>query len=464
MIIKATTQDARKLMLEGSKTLSRIEANGICIDTRYLEDAIDSTELKMQKLTTKMKKLEVYHKLEKYYGRRLKLGSRPQLAHILFDIMGYEAKELTKTDRVKTDEHALMQIREPYVKMFLKLEKLKKACNTYLKGIRREVTNGFIHPFFNLHLVITHRSSSDHPNFQNMPIRIPMMNELIRQCFVPRSSKRQIVELDYGGIEVNGATWYHKDPVMIDYLYDKRKDLHRDMAQQCFKLPKEELIPIENDKDDKKRAGIIRYCGKNNFVFPQFYGDYFGNCASALWENITKLKLHTRNGKSLRKHLKKKGIDSYEDFEHHIEKVEDHFWNKKFKVYNQWKDSHYERYLKTCAIDILSGFTVHGYFDRNQVINTPVQSVCFHCLLWSLIRLEKMMRKYKMKSLLIGQIHDSIVGDILKKELKDFLELAYQIMVVDLQKHWGFIITPLEIEAEASPPGMSWYHKKEIKI
>jgi DNA polymerase-1 len=462
MIALPNTTDAYKLMLDGSKTLSQIEANGICIDTTYLEDAIESSELQIQKITAKMKKKEVFKKQKKKYGSKTKIGSRPQLAKILFDVMGYEAKERTKTDRTKTDEHALMQVPEPYVKMFLKLEKLKKACNTYLKGIRREMTNGFIHPFYNLHLVVTLRSSSDHPNFQNMPIRIPMMNKLIRQCFIPRSPKRRIVELDYSRIEVHGASWYNKDPVLLDYLFDNTKDMHRDMAKQCFRLPMSELVPT--DDDDKKRIGAIRFTGKNDFVFPEFYGDYFGNCATALWEDITRLKLKTRNGRSLKRHLRKKGIKNYNDFESHIKKVESHFWNKRFKVYNEWKDSHYEQYLKTCAIELLSGFTISGYFERNKVINFPVQGVAFHCLLWSLIRLERLMRKYNMKSLLIGQIHDSIVADVLKKELRDFLDLAHQVMVVDLKKHWKFIITPIEIEAEASPPGLSWYHKKEIKL
>ena len=58
-----------------------------------------------------------------------------------------------------------------FVKRYLKIKKLKKARSTYLRGILRETVDGFIHPFFNLNLVITYRSSSDHPNFQNIPVR-----------------------------------------------------------------------------------------------------------------------------------------------------------------------------------------------------------------------------------------------------------------------------------------------------
>ena len=69
-----------------------------------------------------------------------------------------------------------------------------------------------------------------------------------------------------------------------------------------------------------------------------------------------------------------------------------------------------------------------------------------------------------MKSLIIGQIHDSIVADVPHKELKDYLQLVNQVMTVDIKKHWDFICTPIEIEAEVAPMGKSWYEKADYKI
>ena len=67
-----------------------------------------------------------------------------------------------------------------------------------------------------------------------------------------------------------------------------------------------------------------------------------------------------------------------------------------------------------------------------------------------------------MKTLIIGQIHDSIVSDIYIKELKDYLEICNQVMTVDLLKHWPFIIVPIEVESEISPPGKTWYEKTKV--
>ena len=114
--------------------------------------------------------------------------------------------------------------------------------------------------------------------------------------------------------------------------------------------------------------------------------------------------------------------------------------------------------------DTLTGFRIEGLYKRNEVINYPVQGSAFHWLLWSLIRIQKLLKKYKMKSLLVGQIHDSIVGDVHKKELRDYLDIVKQVMTIDVRKHWEWIIVPLRIEAEVAPVGGSWFDKKEVKI
>ena len=281
------------------------------------------------------------------------------------------------------------------------------------------------------------------------------MAKLIRTCFIPRED-RHIIEVDFSCAEIHGAAWYHKDPVMQTYLNDKTKDMHRDLAQQCYMLSDKEMSPIEGDKTDAKRIKNIRYCGKNKFVFPQFYGDWFMNCAPSLWAAIDQMKLQTRDGLSLKEHLKKKGITqlgvidpksrpSPGTFVNHIKEVEFDFWNNRFAKYKEWKDKWWEKYQRTGQFTTLTGFVISGLYKRNEVINYPIQGVAFHCLLWSLIRLQKQLRKYKMKSLIVGQIHDSIVADVCKDEVKDYLTMVKQIMTEDIKKHWTWINTPLEV-------------------
>jgi DNA polymerase I-like protein with 3'-5' exonuclease and polymerase domains len=72
------------------------------------------------------------------------------------------------------------------------------------------------------------------------------------------------------------------------------------------------------------------------------------------------------------------------------------------------------------------------------------------------------LEKKRMESVIVGQIHDSIVADVTPGELDDFLAKAKYVMTVAIRKHWPWIIVPLVIEAEVSDT--NWFEKKEYKI
>lgn len=460
--MKPYSPDAYHLLHQGAIALAEVECNGLRIDMPYLDKAMADTTKKIECLRKDIQNSPVMQTWKKIYRGKTNIDSGDQLGNILFNHLGHTPKDYTASGKPSTDEEALRKIDDPFVALFLERKKLTKALSTNLKGIYNEVVDGYLHPFFNLDPVSTYRSSSSNPNFQNIPIRNEEIGKLIRRAFIPRKG-RCLAELDYGGIEVRIAACYHLDPAMISYICDTTKDMHRDMAMKCYKLTKEEVT--------KK----IRYCGKNMFVFPQFYGDWYIDCARSLWEAIGKMSLVTETGTPLRKHLKKKGIielgalDPTESpkpgsFEEHIQKVERWFWNEKFPVYTQWKKSWYSAYLDQGWFQTLTGFICQGTFKRNQVINFPVQGSAFHCLLWSLCKIIKELKKRKMKTLIVGQIHDSIVADVVEEELEDFLAMCHDIMTNQLRSAWSWIAVPLEVEADVCPVGGSWADKKPYTI
>lgn len=454
---------AYKLLHEGSLALAEIETNGIRIDLKYLKKITRKTEEKIKMLVEKLKKSSVVKTWKKVYGHKMNLDSNDQLGKVLFDHMNIEPPALTPTGRYKTDEKSLMAVDHPFVKMYIKIKKLKKTLTTYLKGIEREIVDGYIHPSFNLHIVRTFRSSCDSPNFQNIPVRNEEIGKMIRKIFIARPGNH-LVEIDYSAIEVRVAACYHKDPNMIEYINHPEKDMHRDMAMECYMLSASQVT---------KEA---RFYGKNCFVFPQFYGSIFSECAQNLWEVIDTFKLTTKKGTPLKKHLKKKGIDrlgevSYNGngeegtFVRHIQKIEKQFWTKRFPIYARWKKNWYKKYAERGWMLTKTGFICQGFMKRNDTINYPIQGSAFHCLLWSLTRLvRKELRKHKMKTLIVGQIHDSILADVPENELDEFLNLAQRIMTTELTNTWKWINVPLEVEAEVAPIGGSWADKKERKI
>lgn len=477
------TNEGYKLFLDGTIALSQVEHDGMKIDTEYLHHAIRKIDKKIRKLSTELKEgkdcKKVYNIWQKRFGVNTNLGSHAQLGTILFNVLKLDggtrtlaAQKLIETGGIEVEEHArwktdkvaLEDIDLPFVKTFLAVEQLKKARSTYLGGILREVDSyGYLHPSFHLHTVVTYRGSASDPNTQNIPIRDPDIAAIIRPAFVSRWKNGQIGEADFSGIEVRVNACYNQDPNLLNYIRDKTSDMHRDMAMQCYLLKLSQMT-----KD-------IRYCAKNKFVFPQFYGDWYFSCAQSLWTAIDRMHLTTADGVPLKEHLAKKGITRLGilnpkiepvpgTFIHHLKKVERDFWGKRFKVYAKWKDTWWNEFLEKGYFDTYTGFRCSGLMDKKQVSNFPAQGSAFHCLLWCLIRIQNLLKKRRMKTVLIGQIHDSLLADIARGELQDYVEMAHTVMTQDLMKHWDWIIVPMECELEVAPPGESWHKKEKISL
>jgi hypothetical protein len=227
-----------------------------------------------------------------------------------------------------------------------------------------------------------------------------------------------------------------------------------------------------------------RHTAKNRFVFPQFYGSVWFQCAPALWEAIAAMDLRVANkddpeksgsGISLYKHLKSLGVTELGDcmpqgepapgtFARLVYEAEKQMWEKDFPVYTQWKKDWWNAYLKEGGFTTLTGFRIEGDMRKNVVINIPVQSAAFHCLLWSLIQVQRWLFSNRMRSRIVGEIHDSLVLDCDPNELDEVLHKCREIMVNDIRKHWPWISIPLEVEAEVAGIDRSWYEKSKYEI
>jgi len=462
MQIEALQQEGYQLLHDGCVELAVVEANGIRIDVAALAKSKQDLTERLRTLKDELTQTKLWRTWRKRYGDKASLTSGEQLAEILYGVLEFEVSSVTDKGKPSTDEEALMKIDHPAIPKLIRYGKYNKALGTFLKGIEREVVGDRLHPVFNLHIPRTYRSSSDSPNFQNYPVRDKELSEIVRSKFIA-SPKSVIVENDFKGIEVSVSACYHKDKNFISYITTPGKDMHRDMAAQVYCVKPKEV---------SKEA---RYGAKNKFVFPQFYGDYYIACARNLWEWIEKGKLLGPDGKSLYDHLADNGItklgacDPEQDakkgtFEKHLQEVENDFWNNRFGDYGQWRKEWFADYQDKGYFDMLTGFRVHGTFNRNQVTNAPIQGSAFHCLLWSLIQINRALRKYQMRSMVVGQIHDSLIGDVRIKELRDYLEIVEEITTVKLRKHYDWLIVPLEIEYEIAPSIGTWFDKKEVKF
>jgi len=454
--IKASTKDAYQLVHDGILALARAEQQGIRIDTEYCEKKKQHITRRIDHLQKQIEGTKFYRRWNHIYGSKTNIYSNHQLSNILYKIMKVTPPKLTnKGNMGATDEDALSHIDIPELKLILQMRKLAKIRDTYLEAFLREEVGGYIHPFFHLHLARTYRSSSSSPNFQNIPKRDKEALKICRGALFPRP-EHQLLEADFSAIEVNISCQYHKDPVMLSYLKDENSDMHLDMAKQIF-------IFDSLDKNTPSHS-ILRQAAKNGFVFPQFYGDYYENNAKGIAEWIklpqTKWRLGTgiklSEDKYISDHLIQHGIKSFTHFVEHMKDVENDFWTRRFKGYAAWRKAWVKKYRELGYLKMLSGFVCSGTLRKNEIINYPIQGTAFHCLLYTFIKLDEIMRKESWDSKLIGQIHDSILMDVNPNELVRIETTIQKIVKEELPKFFKWIVIPLEIEIEVYEGDKPW--------
>ena len=457
-----TVADAYNLFHNGIQALARMEQSGLRIDTEYIKSKKQELDDEIVSLEKQFSKTDFYKSwVKSVSGKNVNIYSAKQLGDYLYKIKKLKIAKSTNSGQGSTDEEALKQLGIPELDLILRAKQLKKIKDTYLDNFEREQVNGVLHPFFNLHLVKTFRGSSDSPNFQNIPKRDKEAMDICRKAIYPRPG-HQLVEIDYKQLEVRIAACYNGDQKLIEDIV--RGDMHRDMTIEIFK--------IENFDKENSTHATLRSATKNGFVFPQFYGSYYKNCAINLavsWGRLPKsgkwkkgMGIPFENG-NLADHMLSVGFKNIDDFTYHLKNIENDFWQKRYYTYTQWKEDWWENYQRNGYIQTKTGFILKGVMSKNDTINYPIQGSAFHCLLLSLIEGIKAQTREHWDTKIVGQIHDAIVLDVHPKELKKVIKIMRCIMCHDISKIWDWVNVPLDVDIEICDVDKSWAEKHSYK-
>lgn len=431
-----------------------IQNNGIVFDLNQYKKNYSELTLKIKKLNNEIQNSNEVKLLEN--SDNFNFNSTKQLRNLFFEIMKKDSIKKTIKNFESVDEEVLNKMNTSFTKNILEHRHLSKIRDTYLKQFRKESVeidgNYYIFPFFGLTIPATYRGSSYNPNFQNIPIRDELAKRMTRGTLVPRKG-RCLLEIDFKGMEVAIGCCVHKDKNMIAYVKDKKNNMHTDTSALIFMKDKVEI--------DKKE----RFIAKNGFVFPSFYGSTsrmyniilknqrYGEITFNIWEMLTI---------EMKEHFKKKGIKNIFQFQKHIEKIEEYFWGDLFYGYQQWKFDNWKEYKEMGYIDLITGFRCTGKMGFNQANNFKIQGPAFHVMLWCLIQINEFLIQNNMKSMIIGQVHDSIIFDIDPLELEILSKIIKDICTKKVRQYFKWIIVPLQIEAEMTNVNESWDLKKEI--
>lgn len=466
-----TTPEAYRLLHRGMEALAVVSENGMRIDRGYLDNAIAEGERQVAELTAGFDGDEIARTWRRRYREKTNFFSAAQMTQVVFHDLGHVSRGRTeKGDRESGSEKAFAHLRIPFLDRVFAAKKVRNAVDTFLTGIRREAVlhdDGcwYVHPNYGLNTTISGRSSADAPNVQNQPARNPVMAEMVRRVYIPRPGC-QIIENDLGQIEARMPCPYTNDPVLMRYVSDPDSDMHRDMAAQLF-LCEPGVVSKQ-----------LRQLVKGAYVFATFYGDWWGSTARNLWEGIDNpaAPIKLAGGTPVRDHLTKIGmvdLGALPDPENpggrvnplpgtwaaHVRAVDDHFWNVRFRVYKQWKNDWWDAYLRDGGFSTLTGFAVNQGLNKKQVVNIPIQGDGFRIVLRALPLINDWLARYKFKTRVICEIHDSVISDGPPDERDDVIDMVIHFLTTDVMRAWSWINVPIVAEAEVCPIDQSWYDK-----
>ena len=385
------------------KVLKDMEFEGISIDVPALIDYSKDLDHTLIRLDEEIKSAA---------GEDFNIDSPKQLGEILFEKLKISSKaKKTKTGQYATSEDILQKHEHdhPIIPMILEYRQLRKLKSTYVDPLPTmcDPMDGRIHTNFMQTVTATGRLSSNNPNLQNIPIRSAKGRE-IRRAFVARSSEFKLMAVDYSQIELRIIAALSEDPNMIE-AFQKGQDIHAATAAKVFHTPIEEV-----SRDQRSAAKAVNF------------GIIYGQSAFGLAQNLS---ISRTEAKGI--------IDAYFAEYNTIKKYMD-------QVIAQARELGYvetimkrRRYLP----DINSAnAVVRGYAERNAV-NAPIQGSAADIIKMAMIVVDHAMKKEKVQSKMILQVHDELVFDVHVSE-----EERMQILVKEAMENAIKLVVPMEVE------------------
>jgi DNA polymerase I len=230
-----------------SSVLARMQANGVALDVRYLDDMAEGVHDKMATL-----KAEIYE----LAGEEFNLNSPPQLRAILYEKLELSPGKKTPKGQLSTDASVLEKLRDvhPIVDALLSWRELDKLNSTYLDALPKQVDprDGRVHTTFNQTGAATGRLSSTNPNLQNIPVRGELGRQ-IRRAFVPGTKSQLLLVADYSQIELRVLA-HLADDEGLKAAFESGADIHTATSARVFGLPEDQVDPAT-----RSRAKMINY-------------------------------------------------------------------------------------------------------------------------------------------------------------------------------------------------------------
>ncbi len=303
-----------------------------------------------------------------------------------------------------TDVDVLEKLKseDPIIEKILDYRQLMKLNSTYVEGLKQYINpkTKRIHSFFHQTITATGRISSTEPNLQNIPTRFEL-GKRVRKVFKPEDGKVYI-DADYSQIELRVLAHISEDEHMIN-AFNNNEDIHKQAASKVFKTPLDEVTKEQRSNAKAVNFGIVY--GISDFGL----GEQLG---------ISRKKAKEYIDEYLNEYP---GIKNFMD--NIIEKAKEEGYVE--TLFNR------RRYIP----ELNSKNYMVRQFGKRVAMNTPIQGTAADIMKIAMIDVNKEIKKRKLKSKIVLQVHDEMMIEAVKEEKEDIKEILENCMqnAIDLK-------------------------------
>ena len=388
--------------------LALMEIEGIRIDSEFLKNLSEKFEKKIKNLEKKIFKIS---------RKEFNIGSPKQLGEIIYNDLKIAGLKKTRKGSFATSASVLEDLAfkgNQFPQLILDWRQVSKLKNTYSDSLPEHINpkTKRVHTSFLLAATTTGRLASSDPNLQNIPIKSEDGKD-IRKAFIAKNGF-MLVSADYNQIEMRILADL-ADVKELKKAFKNNEDIHSLTASQVFNI---DIKKVDQDMRRKAKAinfgiiyGISQYGLAKQIMVSNNEAEEFLNSYFIKFPEIKEYMNNTI------KFCRKSGyVNNIFGRRSHFNRIND----KNFNVRN---------------------------FQERAAINAPIQGSASELMRIAMIRLsDKFNNIEDIKTKMLLQIHDELIFEVPKTELKKINNIIKEEMTSVVKSDFHSFSIPLTVD------------------
>ena len=388
--------------------LALMEIEGISIDSKFLKNLSEKFEKKIKNLEKQVFKIS---------KKEFNIGSPKQLGEIIYNDLKIAGLKKTRKGSFATSASVLEDLAfkgNQFPQLILDWRQVSKLKNTYSDSLPEHINpkTKRVHTSFLLAATTTGRLASSNPNLQNIPIKSEDGKD-IRKAFIAKNGFT-LVSADYNQIEMRILADL-ADVKELKKAFKNNEDIHSLTASQVFNI---DIKKVDQDMRRKAKAinfgiiygisqyGLAKQIMVSNNEAEEFLNSYFLKFPEIKDYMNATIKFCRKSGY----------VNNIFGRRSHFNGIND----KNFNVRN---------------------------FQERAAINAPIQGSASELMRIAMVRLNNKFHNIKdIKTKMLLQIHDELIFEVPKTELKRINNIIKEEMISVVKSDFHSFSIPLTVD------------------